>query len=404
MTGRIVVGMGTSARDWLIEGAPGATTSPEVFQGTCERLVAAGVPLCRGEAYVRTLHPQVAGRAFAWDESGNTVIEAQHDAEMGVASAPVRHVLKSGVSVRWLTALHPGEVCESMLRFKATDVAAYPLTFTSGEHHACAFLTSREGGFTDEDLATMASVIAPLSRMGEILALRRTAANVLTAYVGRDAGARVLAGKIRRGDTELIEAAIWFSDMRGFSTLSGSMSPREVIAMLNELFDYQLPAIEKHGGEVLKFMGDGLLAIFAPRPGESLRECCERGLAASREAVAAVAAVYGGAGRVTRDSDAAIVVGADGAKPAVRFGIALHVGEVAYGNIGGQARLDFTCIGKAVNLAARLESLTGKTDRDILASDEFVARLGDGASGRFEPVGEFEVKGFAQPVRAFAPR
>jgi adenylate cyclase len=177
------------------------------------------------------------------------------------------------------------------------------------------------------------------------------------------------------------------------------MQPTEVIGMLNELFDYQLPAIERHGGEVLKFMGDGLLAIFTPGAGEDRRGCCERALRASREAVAAAAAVYG-TGTVKHDSDVAIRVAAEGMRPPIHFGIALHVGEVAYGNIGGMTRLDFTCIGRAVNLAARLESLTGKTGRNILASAEFVAQLG---ALLFEPVGDFEVKGFAERVRAFAP-
>jgi adenylate cyclase len=390
--------MGTAARDWLIEGAPGATNAQEVFAGTCERLVAAGIPLCRGEAYVRTLHPQVAGRAFAWQGGASSVIEAQHDAEFGVASAPVRQVLRSAAPVRFVPSLHPGELTEEVASLGVTDVAAYPLVFTQGEVHACAFLTARAGGFGEEELAMIAGVVAPLSRMGEILALRRTATNVLTAYVGRDAGARVLAGKIRRGDTEIIEAAIWFSDMRGFSTLSGAMSPRAVIGMLNELFDYQLPPIERHGGEVLKFMGDGLLAIFVPKSGETLRESCARALLASREAVAAVPRAPGD-GRRLRDSDVAIPL--PNGKPSVRFGIALHVGEVAYGNIGGETRLDFTCIGRAVNLAARLESLTGKTDRDILASDAFVAQVGADA---FDSVGAFDVKGFAEPVAAYTPR
>jgi adenylate cyclase len=392
--------MVASAREWLIGGAPGASNSQEVLAGTCERLVAAGVPLCRGEAYVRTLHPQVAGRAFAWVGGEMQVIEAQHEAEMGVASSPVRSVLKTAAPVRWAAAQHAGELGAEVEALGVTDVAAFPLVFTSGEVHACAFLTARGGGFTDAQVAAIADVIAPLSRMGEILALRRTATNVLTAYVGRDAGARVLAGKIRRGDTEVIDAAIWFSDMRGFSTVSGTMRPTEVIGMLNELFDFQLPAIERHGGEVLKFMGDGLLAIFTAGPGEDRRACCERALRASREAVASAAAVYG-AGTVKLDSDVAIRIAAEGLRPPIHFGIALHVGEVAYGNIGGQTRLDFTCIGRSVNLAARLESLTGKTGRDILASEEFVAHAGGAAA--FESIGEFEVKGFAERVRAFAP-
>ncbi|HSD88082.1 MAG TPA: adenylate/guanylate cyclase domain-containing protein [Kofleriaceae bacterium] len=371
-----------SARDWLIDGAPGASTSQDVFAGTCERLLAAGVPLRRGEAYVRTLHPQLAGRAFAWERGvGNTVIEASYDAEMGIASAPVRHVLEHATQARYRPGVDPPMPgCDFALR-GFTDVFAIPMRFISGENHACAFLSDAPGGFADEHIALIEGVMPPLSRIGEIFALRRTATNVLTAYVGRDAGARVLAGQIRRGDVELIEAAIWFSDMRGFSTISNQKNPREVLALLNELFDCQLPAIEKHGGEVLKFIGDGLLAIFTPRGGD-LRECCERALTASREAVAAMH---------ERNARPAV-------EP-VKFGIALHVGEVAYGNIGGEGRLDFTCIGRAVNLAARIESLTGKTGNDILASDAFATRCRD----NLVSIGSFEVKGFAEPVPAYRP-
>jgi adenylate cyclase len=183
----------------------------------------------------------------------------------------------------------------------------------------------------------------------------------------------VLAGKIRRGDTERIEAAIWFSDQRGFSTLSNQMEPQAVIDMLNALFDCQVPAIEAHGGEVLKFMGDGLLAIF-PAADAGATTACRNALAAATAALAS--------------------------RPdPIRFGIALHLGEVAYGNIGGATRLDFTCIGRAVNLAARLESLTGTTGHDVLASAEFVRQHG----GRFEPVGDYPVKGFEAAVTAYRP-
>jgi adenylate cyclase len=361
-------GVPRSARDWLIEGAPGAATSPAVLAGTCERLIEAGVPVVRAEAYVRTLHPQFAGRGFVWSAAGGVrVIEAQHAVDLEEASSPIQRVFESHELVRQKT--------------DAGEVAAFPLRFTTGDVHAVAFTTVRPGGFGDAEIAALGEVVAPLSRMAEILALKRTAANVLTAYVGRDAGARVLAGKIRRGDTERIEAAIWFSDMRGFSTVSNHMSPGDVIAMLNELFDCQLPAIERYGGEVLKFMGDGLLAIFTPSA-NGLRECCERALRASRDACTAAA--------VRNLADAR----------SIKFGIALHVGEVAYGNIGGEWRLDFTCIGRAVNLAARLESVTAQTGHDVLASADFAARLGEAA---FERIGEYTVKGFAEPIAAFAP-
>jgi len=374
-----------TARDWLIAGAPGARTSPEVLSGTCERLIVDGIPVARAEAYVRTLHPLVAGRAFEWTIAGGCkAIESFHGeaSDLGAASGPIQRVFSSAEVQR--SGLGPGHesnaYLDDMVSLGMTDVIALPFLFTSGEVHAVAFATSRPGGFTDADLGTIKATVEPLSRMAEILALRRSATNVLTAYVGRDAGARVLSGQIRRGDTELIEAVIWFSDMRGFSTMSNQRSPREVIALLNELFDCQVPAIERHGGEVLKFIGDGLLAIFAPRDGD-LQACATQALAATSEALATLAA------RNARTGDV------------LRFGVALHVGEVAYGNIGGAARLDFTCIGRAVNLAARLEALTGQTGHDVLASAE-LAKLCPG----MQRIGEFEVKGFSEPVTAYAPR
>jgi adenylate cyclase len=357
-----------AARDWLIDGAPGASGSAEVFAGTCARLAAAGVPVVLGETYVRTLHPQFAGRAFVWERGESRMVEADHEDDLVIASPALRRVFETGETARERGA------------HGLIDVVALPLRFTTGAIHAAAFGTDRAAGFSPADVAAIEAVMPPLSRMAEILALRRTALNILDAYVGREAGARVLAGKIRRGDTDLIEAAIWFSDMRGFSTSSSKKSPRETIAMLNELFDCQLPAIEQHGGEVLKFIGDGILAIFTPR-GADRAECCKRAMAASHAALAALAA-----------RNAAAV------EP-VRFGIALHFGEAAYGNIGGETRLDFTCIGHAVNLAARLESLTATTGYPILTSSELAERCGIAMT----KVGEFAVKGFSEPIAAYAP-
>ena len=374
-----------SAREWLIAGAPGARTSPEVLAGTCERLLAQGVPIARAEAYVRTLHPLVAGRAFEWTPRGGCqAMEAVHEEDVGAVSSPIRAVFATGRPQRdrLATGRASNPYLDEMRSLGMTDVLAIPFAFLSGEIHAVAFATDRPEGFTIDALAAIDEIMAPLTRVAEIFALRRSASNVLTAYVGRDAGARVLAGQIRRGDIELIEAAIWFSDMRGFTAMSNERGPKEVIERLNELFDCQVPAIERHDGEVLKFMGDGLFAIFTPRAGDAggLAACCERALAAMRDARAEVAE------RRARGQDPP------------RFGIALHVGEVAYGNVGGAERLDFTCIGRAVNLAARLESLAGALGRDVLASEAF-ARL----CGGLERVGEYEVKGFAAPVAAYAP-
>ena len=215
----------------------------------------------------------------------------------------------------------------------------------------------------------------------EIRASYRVAGNLLATYVGKNVGERVLAGRIRRGDTEQIHAAIWLSDMRGFTGLADRLPPQNLVDLLNRYFDCQVPAILDHGGEVLKFMGDGLLAIFAIGAGAVAAKVCAAALDAAHTARANVAALPaiddGGAG--------------------LRFGLALHVGDVLYGNIGSGNRLDFTCIGPAVNLAARLEKLAGRLGRTILASQEF-ARC---CRQDLVPIGKFAIAGIAEEQTAF---
>jgi len=175
-------------------------------------------------------------------------------------------------------------------------------------------------------------------------------------------------------------AAIWLSDMRGFTTLADRLPPQALVDLLNRYFDCQVPPIREHGGEVLKFMGDGLLAIFPIGAGADAGKVCANALAAAHAARAKVAELH-----ATSGDDAG-----------VRFGLALHLGDVLYGNIGSDDRLDFTCIGPAVNLAARLEKLAGQLGRTILASEEFAKHGGRD----FAPIGQFAIAGFAaeQPV------
>jgi len=217
----------------------------------------------------------------------------------------------------------------------------------------------------------------PLARVTEIRALRRTASTLLDTYVGHDAGERVLAGHIRRGDIEEIHAAIWLSDMRGFTALADTLPPRVMIDLLNRYFDCQVPVILDHGAEVLKFMGDGLLAIFTIAGNEI--EVCRRALTAARQAQVNIAAL------------------AHSAMPGLRFGLALHIGDVLYGNIGSGNRLDFTCIGPAVNFAARIEKLASTLGRAILASGEFACYC----PGEFTSLGEFSLAGFSAPQPVF---
>jgi adenylate cyclase len=264
----------------------------------------------------------------------------------------------------------------------ATDYVAFPLIFTDGTIHVATWLTRQPGGFTPQQYADLTAVIPPLTRVAEIRALRRTAANLLNTYVGRQAGEQILAGRIRRGHVEAVQAVLWLSDMRGFTARSERLPQDQLIDLLNRYFDCQVPAILAYGGEVLKFIGDGLLAIFPLSANESdAAEVCRRALICARTAQAQIA-----------ELDAL-----PGEHDAVRFGLALHIGEVMYGNIGGGNRLDFTCIGPAVNLAARLEKRAASLGRTVVASAAFAAH----APGEFIPLGEFAVAGFSAPQMVF---
>ena len=242
-----------------------------------------------------------------------------------------------------------------------TDWVVYPLKFMGGSVHAVAFSTKAQGGFTEAHLAALAHVVRPLSRVGETLALMRTAVNLLNAYVGNDAGERILKGQIQRGDTETIRCVIWFSDLRGFTAMSGERTPREIIAILNEFFECQVPAIEHEGGQVLKFIGDGLLAMF---PVDAAHDAKSAGEGSVRATAAAFAALE-------KLNQVRQVRG----EAKLAFGVALHLGEVAYGNIGGASRLDFTAIGPAVNLASRIEGMTGKLGKPVLLSAQLAREL-----------------------------
>jgi adenylate cyclase len=380
----------TAIVDWLIDGARSAAAPEQVLAVLCDRLVECGIPLWRVAVFVRTLHPQVMGRRFLWRQGAEVaVMEAPYEVfeTEEFRGSPVATVYTTSVALRRRLADADCSVDFPMLQeLRAegvTDYLASPLIFTDGAVHVATWATRQPGGFTPAQFAGIESVIAPLARIAEIRALRRTASNLLNTYVGSHAGEHILAGRIRRGDIESINAAVWLSDMRGFTALADRLPPRTLIDLLNRYFDCQVPAILDRGGEVLKFMGDGLLAIFPIADNDrDASRICARVVGAALDARAKVAALDG-------------VPGIEGTDR-VRFGLALHLGEVQYGNIGGGNRLDFTCIGPAVNLAARIEKLAGKLGRTVLASGDFARHCGSGLAA----VGEFSLPGVsaAQPV------
>jgi adenylate cyclase len=375
--------------DWLIDGARTATSPTEMMADTCERLVEAGLPLWRVGIFVRTLHPDVFGRSFIWRPGAEVkVTAADFDVIDSVEykTSPLAVLYESGSEVRLRfddPASRRFPFLDDMRAEGVTDYIALPMHFADNSLHSASWTTKQPGGFSDDEIATLRALARPLARVIEIMSLRRTAAMLLDTYVGNRAGERILGGQIRRGHTDTMHAAIWLSDLRGFTALSDRLPAETVVEILNHYFDCQVSTIRAHGGEVLKYMGDGLLAVFPiAEDGGNTRDVCAQALEAAHESRASVAALHYTIGEAVER---------------FRFGVALHVGKVLYGNIGGGNRLDFTCIGPAVNLAARLEKIAGRLSRTVVASAGFA----DSCRAAWADLGEFPIAGFAKAERVY---
>jgi adenylate cyclase len=266
-----------------------------------------------------------------------------------------------------------------------TDYTALPAPFSDGTTKAMTFATRRPGGFEDADIAALMALMPQISLLLEIQTLRRTTRILLDTDVGPTSGRRVLQGQIKRGQGEDIRAVLWFSDLRGFTELSDALSNEELIALLNDYFGALVVAVEAERGEVLKFIGDAMLAIYPIATASSGKRAAQRALTAARAAkvkIAEINAARRAAGRAQ-----------------IAWGLALHVGEVHYGNIGGEMRLDFTVIGPAVNLAARLQGLAGRLGESCVVSADIAALLK--GAGNLRDLGKHELKGVAQKQQVF---
>jgi adenylate cyclase len=263
-----------------------------------------------------------------------------------------------------------------------TDYVAWPLYHTLGKRHIVTFATDRPGGFDDEHVAALKRLVPVLALVSEIRMKNRLARTLLETYVGTHAGELILAGATRRGSGTTVHAAIMICDLRDFTRISDNWPRDDVIDLLNDYFDAISEPVTRHGGEILKFMGDGLLAIF-PLSDPSACANLLHAVTEARQAMDALNERNSGSGRAP-----------------LNFGIGLHVGDVMYGNIGSRTRLDFTVIGPAVNMASRLETLTKQMGRPVLLSRafaDFVERDFD-----LEHVGEHSVRGFSDPIELFA--
>jgi adenylate cyclase len=352
---------------WMLHEGRANTRMREFGDEMCRRVVEAGIPLWRAFCAIRTLHPQIAASAYVWRRGEGTAERriAEHGIEKtpAFAQSPLTEVTVTGRAIRRRlcdpTVELDYEVLKAFRGEGGTDYIAMPMVFTSGEINCVSWLTDRPGGFTDAEIAGLADVAEMLTVIVETQTHRRIVRALLDTYVGHRTGERVLSGAVKRGDGETIRAVIWYCDLRGFTTLSDALPRDLLLDLLNEYFGIMVNAVSAEGGEVLKFIGDGMLAIFELREGDSIAQQCAAALRAARAARALVAA---------RNPDRLAAGLAE-----IRYGLALHLGEVTYGNIGAPNRLDFTVIGPAVNHATRIEKVAAKLDCRVVTSASFAA-------------------------------
>ncbi|HKM72815.1 MAG TPA: adenylate/guanylate cyclase domain-containing protein, partial [Stellaceae bacterium] len=390
---------------WAVgEGLRGAEAAL-LFDGLCQRLVGAGVPLWRAFAGMRTLHPQWGGYGYTWWRQLNAIqpqqFERGDDYEQGILNSPIGSLIRLG-EARAATA--SGEEAESWLHLRrrltgleaqldfpvleqlaaagATDYFAEVVRFgangdpSRGTGVGYTFATDRPEGFSDDDLVLLKAVLPVVSLAMMTHAGYTIASGLLGAYLGGDAGRRVHAGAVERGTVDTIRAVLWYADIRAFTAIADTTPGPVVIELLDEVFETLTASLRPRGGQVLKFLGDGMLAIF-PCEDATRDEICRQALDAAAEAMSAV--------------DRLNAARREAGKPAVGVDLALHLGEVLYGNVGAVDRLDFTVIGPAVNEAARIEVLCEPLGRKVLVSAELAAVIGD--SRRLVSLGHHELRG-----------
>jgi adenylate cyclase len=375
--------------DWLVDSAHNVADATQFLTAICERFVAEGVPLERCTVHARTLHPEIFGFTIRWRlRDAAELISHYHGGgtEAAYKNSPIYWLFGGAERFRRRIGNPAVALDFSILpELKAegfTDYLALRLPFTDGTSNAITLATTRPAGFSDDDIAFIEALMPHVAIVFEARVGHRTAANVLKAYLGEDASRRVLGGEVTRGSGEAINAAILFADIRDFTGLSETLPGDQVIQLLNGYFESIIHAVEGHGGQVLKLIGDGILAIF-PLGRGGAKPACFAALAAANAAFANLA-------EVNRTRAAA-------GERTFRIGITLHLGRVIYGNIGGASRLDFTVIGPAVNLVSRLQKLCRTLGKGLLFSAVFAREAGNPAIS----LGRHALRGTAEPQEVF---
>jgi adenylate cyclase len=395
--------------DWLADAGLRSLSLDDIVDGFARRLNDVGVPVARVFAGMNTLHPMVRVRSLIWDRSVGlaTRFEFRHvdiDAPI-LRQSPFAPMLLHGIAERRYDLTSPKPEQEVPLFEELRDAGMTEWlgrVFPFGELApqiggpadaervgelwlVCSFTTDRSGGFADDHIAALRELLPVFALAAKATTMRLVHEGLLAAYLGQDPALRILSGTVQRGEVQGVEAVLFFTDLRGFTALADTLPGRDLIGLLDDCFDCMVRPVAARGGEVLKFLGDGLLAIFRmeDRPHA---ETCAAALEAAKEALALMAGLA-----ETRRARSL---------PTPDLDIALHVGHVNYGNVGADARLDFTVIGPAVNEASRIERLCDALGRHLVMSQAF-ARAADASRGELVSLGRHRLRGVRDETELF---
>ncbi len=374
---------------WLLREGPHIESIIDMFDELCWRLVGDGLPLWRASLHMGTLHPQIRSFGARWLRPFNIIEEYRilrgSEATEEYLLSPIRATTERGTPFRRRVTKDTSEypLLSKLRKFGATDYFALALNRTFRRFPVVTWATDRPSGFSDAEIAALEEINPALAAIVEARAIRRVTENLLDTYLGPQAGRRVLSGQIQRAQGERLRAVIMMADMRGFTALSDRLPGEEVIELLDEYFDAIVTPVEARKGETLKFMGDGLLAVFLAADDDDFSTASAQALEAALDGLERLGTINK-ARRAANQAE-------------IRMGIGLHLGEVIFGNVGASERLDFTVIGPAVNLASRIEGLTKRLLRPILVSSAF-ARV---CPRPLVSLGFHPVRGLFEPEEVF---
>jgi adenylate cyclase len=386
---------------WLTEAGLAGESETEIVDGFCRRAVEAGLPVARAMVIIDTLHPVHEGRVFRWrneGEAGHIEAIEYGPTDAGEAAenwrrSPFFWLLETGGS-RLRRRLRTGQAPEfpAIAALQDEGMTDYLALITRFAAHGvigemdCVYsswATDSAQGFDDAELEALSGLMPKLALAIKCVSLARIAGTLVETYLGRDAGRRVLAGRIRRGVAERISAVLWYSDLRGFTRITDQAPPQQIIPFLNDYAEAVISSIYENGGDVLKLIGDGTLAIFTASPAAS----CGSALAAQAALDERLIELNR---RRARDN-----------LPTTEVYLGLHVGEVFYGNIGSDERLDFTVVGPAVNEVARIAAMCRSVERGVLLSQAFAEAMDRLERGRLVSVGRYALRGVEHPQELF---